>query len=103
MDGRDIGTVVLPNADLKIFLTASKEARAQRRYRQLSKDGKSNVSFQEILDSISKRDYNDTHRANSPLVPAKDALKFDNSDLDLWETIDIFLYMIKERVNVESK
>ncbi len=103
MDGRDIGTVVLPNADLKIFLTASKEARAQRRYRQLTKDGESSVSFQEIVDSISKRDYNDTHRTNSPLIPAKDALKFDNSELDLWETIDLLLRIIKERVNVESK
>ena len=103
MDGRDIGTVVLPNADLKIFLTASKEARAERRYRQLTKDGDSDVSFQEILNSISKRDYNDTHRANSPLIPAKDALKFDNSKLDLWETINHLLDIIKERVNVESK
>lgn len=103
MDGRDIGTVVLPNADLKIFLTASKESRAQRRYKQLTKDGKSNVSFREIVDSISKRDYNDTHRTNSPLIPAKDALKFDNSDLDLWETINHLLCIIKERVNVESK
>ena len=103
MDGRDIGTVVLPNADLKIFLTASKESRAQRRYKQLTKDGKLNVSFREIVDSISKRDYNDTHRTNSPLIPAKDALKFDNSDLDLWETINHLLCIIKERVNVESK
>lgn len=103
MDGRDIGTVVLPNADLKIFLTASKESRAQRRYKQLTKDGKLNVSFREIVDSISKRDYNDTHRTNSPLIPAKDALKFDNSDLDLRETINHLLCIIKERVNVESK
>ena len=95
MDGRDIGTVVLPNADLKIFLTASKESRAQRRYKQLTKDGKLNVSFREIVDSISKRDYNDTHRTNSPLIPAKDALKFDNSDLDLWETINHLLCIIK--------
>lgn len=103
MDGRDIGTVVLPNADLKIFLTASKEARAQRRYRQLIKNGESNVSFREIVDSISERDYNDTHRANSPLIPAKDALKFDNSDLELRETINFLLRIIKERVNIESK
>lgn len=103
MDGRDIGTVVLPNADLKIFLTASKESRAQRRYKQLTKDGKLNVSFREIVDSISKRDYNDTHRTNSPLIPAKDALKFDNSDLDLRETINHLLRIIKECVNVESK
>ncbi len=103
MDGRDIGTVVLPNADLKIFLTASKEARAQRRYNQLSKSSRDEISFQKVLDSISERDYNDIHRSNSPLIPAKDAVKFDNSELDLWETINHLLYVIKERVDVESK
>lgn len=103
MDGRDIGTVVLPNADLKIFLTSSTEARAKRRYDQLTKNINNKISFQEVFDSISKRDYNDIHRKNSPLAPAKDALKFDNSELSLWETINHLLSVIKERVNIESK
>ncbi|MGN1043322.1 MAG: (d)CMP kinase [Acutalibacteraceae bacterium] len=103
MDGRDIGTVVLPNADLKIFLTSSAEARAKRRYDQLAKNINNKISFQEVFDSISKRDYNDIHRKNSPLAPAKDALKFDNSELSLCETINHLLSVIKERVNIESK
>lgn len=103
VDGRDIGTVVLPNADVKIFLTASVEARAKRRYDQLAKNSNSKISFQEVFDSISKRDYNDIHRANSPLTPAKDAIKFDNSNLSMWETVNHLLSIIKERVSIESK
>lgn len=102
MDGRDIGTVVLPDADIKLFLTASPEVRAKRRYTQLL-EKKENVSYDEILDTINKRDFNDSHRETAPLKPAADAIVFDNSEYTLDETIDMLLKTIKERVSVETK
>lgn len=94
MDGRDIGTVVMPNADVKIFLTASSEIRAERRYKQLSEK----VSYDEILKSIKKRDQNDSNRKICPLKKSEDAIIFDNSSYTLEETSDKLLDIIKERV-----
>jgi len=81
MDGRDIGTVVFPDAELKIFMTASAQTRAQRRFDELQKKG-DNVSFEEVLKNVEERDYIDTHRADSPLVKAANAIKIDNSHLN---------------------
>lgn len=82
MDGRDIGSVVFPNAELKIFMTASPEKRAVRRYKELLDRGEA-VEYDDILENVQKRDYIDSHRAISPLVKADDAIEFDNSDLGL--------------------
>ena len=78
MDGRDIGTTVFPDAELKIFLTASPEIRAQRRYDELKAKGQ-DASLEEILDNVKERDYIDQHREVSPLVQAEDAILLDNS------------------------
>lgn len=86
MDGRDIGTVVLPNADLKIFLTASAEERASRRYLEM-KQKPDCPSYQEILDDIIKRDYDDSHRKISPLKKADDAVEIDTTDMSAEEVI----------------
>jgi len=80
MDGRDIGTVVFPNAELKIFMTASPETRAQRRYEELQSKGDT-VSYEEVLKNVQERDYIDTHRTDSPLVIADNAIEIDNSHL----------------------
>ncbi|TDS14398.1 cytidylate kinase [Maribacter caenipelagi] len=82
MDGRDIGTVVFPSAELKIFMTASPEKRAVRRYKELLDRGE-DVVYEDILENVQKRDYIDSNRAISPLKRAEDAIKFDNSDLGL--------------------
>ena len=82
MDGRDIGTVVLPNADVKIFLTASAEVRAKRRTDELIAKGQTAV-FETVLKEIQQRDYQDTHRPIAPLKMAKDSVKLDTSDLDI--------------------
>ena len=104
MDGRDIGTVILPNADVKFFLTASPKARAHRRYNQLlKKNPNQKIKLNDILNSMNTRDFNDSNRKTSPLVPDKDAIIIDNSSLSLNETVDIFLNAIKERVNIEPK
>ena len=93
MDGRDIGTVVFPNAELKLFLTASPEVRAQRRYDELVGNGEHPV-FAEVLADVNDRDYRDTHRAESPLRQADDAVVIDNSNLtpdeQMKKIIDIF-------------
>lgn len=80
MDGRDIGTVVFPDAELKLFVTARPEVRAQRRYQELLGKGEQ-ITFDEVLANVKERDYRDTHRAESPLRQAEDAILFDNSDL----------------------
>ena len=80
MDGRDIGTVVFPNADLKLFLTASPEVRAERRYKELIGKGEQPV-FEDVLKDVNDRDYRDTHRDESPLKQAEDAVIVDNSDM----------------------
>ena len=80
MDGRDIGTVVFPNAELKLFLTASPEVRAERRFKELQAKGESPV-FEDVLRDTNDRDYRDTHRAESPLRQAEDAVVVDNSEM----------------------
>lgn len=84
MDGRDIGTTVFPDAELKIFLTASPEIRAQRRFDELKAKGQE-ASFEEILENVKERDYLDQHREVSPLVQAEDAILLDNSNLTIVE------------------
>ena len=96
MDGRDICTHVLPNADVKIFLTASLEARAERRLRELLEKGQ-NVTFEEVREDMAKRDYNDSHRENSPLIQAPDAELLDTSDMTLDEAIEAVVSRIKEK------
>jgi cytidylate kinase len=97
MDGRDIGTVVFPNADLKLFMTASTETRAQRRYDELLAKGDA-VSFEEILQNVQERDYIDTHRDDSPLVIAEDAIEIDNSYLSREEQLAVVLELIAEKL-----
>ena len=80
MDGRDIGTIVFPEAELKLFMTASPEVRAKRRFDELKAKGGEPV-FEEVLKDVNERDYRDTHRTISPLRPADDAIIIDNSDL----------------------
>lgn len=94
MDGRDIGTVVFPNADLKIFMTASAETRATRRYKELLQRGH-NLSYQEVLENVISRDHIDSTREDSPLIKAEDAVEFDNSTM----TIDQQLSAIRQLVN----
>jgi len=95
MDGRDIGTVVFPNAELKIFMTASPEIRAQRRYAELSEKGE-NVNFEEILANVEGRDKIDSTRAVSPLKQAADALILDNSNLSREEQLEWTINKVKE-------
>ncbi len=90
MDGRDIGTVVFPDAELKLFMTASAEKRAQRRYKELLKRGEK-VTFEEVLKNVQERDYIDSTREISPLKKADDAIVFDNSDMGLDEQFDRIL------------
>lgn len=97
MDGRDIGTVVLPDADVKIFLTASPEARAERRYKELQEKGM-DASYEEVLADMVKRDYDDSHRALAPLKQADDAILCDTSDIDLQQSIDLIINTIKENI-----
>lgn len=97
MDGRDIGTVVLPNADVKIFLTAKPEIRAKRRYDELISKGK-NVTFEEVLNDLNQRDYNDSHRTAAPLRQAADAVLADTSELDFKQSVDLVCGLIKERL-----
>jgi cytidylate kinase len=87
MDGRDIGSVVFPDAELKIFMTASPEKRAYRRYKELLDRGET-VTYKDVLENVEKRDYIDSHREFSPLMKAKDAVEFDNSDMGLKEQFE---------------
>lgn len=93
MDGRDIGTVVFPDAELKIFMTASPETRAQRRFDELQSKGQ-NVPFEDVLKNVQQRDYIDTHREDSPLVIAEDAIEIDNSHLTREEQFEIVLDLV---------
>ncbi len=93
MDGRDIGTVVFPNAELKLFITASPEIRAQRRYKELTKRG-DKVDFNEVLKNVQERDYVDSHRKDSPLLKAQDAIEIDNSTLTLEEQYEKIMYLV---------
>lgn len=97
MDGRDIGTVVLPNATVKIFLTADPKVRAQRRWKELQARGNTD-SYEQVLQEVIQRDYNDTNRAIAPLRQAEDALLVDTSDLSLEESITLLLKTVKEGI-----
>lgn len=101
MDGRDIGTVILPNAQLKIFLTASAEIRAKRRYDELIARG-TPVDYDQLLQEIIQRDYNDSHRETAPLKPAEDAVLLDSSDLTLEEVVDRIVGMAQAAAAKEA-
>lgn len=96
MDGRDIGTVVFPNAELKLFLTAAPEVRAERRFLELQAKGESPV-FENVLADVNDRDYRDTHRAESPLRQAEDAVVVDNSNMTREEQMDYIIRVFRER------
>lgn len=98
MDGRDIGTVVLPNADVKIFLTASPEDRAKRRYEEHMSKGQV-VDFNQLLEEIKQRDYNDSHRAIAPLKQAEDAIYVDTSGNTLEQSIEQITNIVLENLN----
>lgn len=95
MDGRDIGTVVFPDAELKIFMTASPSTRAQRRYDELQTKGQ-DVSYEDVLKNVQERDYIDTHRNDSPLRIAEDAIEIDNSFLNREEQFEAVLDLVNE-------
>ncbi len=97
MDGRDIGTVVLPGAEMKFYLTATPEARAKRRYLEFVQKGEK-PDFDALLTEIIQRDYNDSHRAVAPLRRAEDAILVDNTEMTLHETLGQFLALIKEKL-----
>ncbi len=99
MDGRDIGTVVLTKANVKIFLTASAEVRAQRRTEELKAKGQK-ADFDRILKEIQQRDYQDTHRELAPLKMAKDSIKVDTSDLDIDGVVAAIMAIVKEKIPV---
>ena len=99
MDGRDIGTVVLPNADVKIFLTASAEVRAKRRTDELIAKGQTAV-FETVLKEIEQRDYQDTHRPIAPLKMAKDSVKLDTSDLDIEGVVSAMREIIGKKISL---
>lgn len=97
MDGRDIGTVVLPDAKVKIFLTASPESRAKRRYDELIQKGM-DVKYEDVLNDMKQRDYNDSHRAVAPLKPADDAILLDTSGFELERSVALIIKTIKENI-----
>lgn len=101
MDGRDIGTVVLPDADLKIFLTASADERASRRYMEL-KEKADCPTYEEIRADIIKRDYNDSHRAIAPLRQAEDAVLVDTTDMGFHEVCEEILSLIRDRLELDD-
>ncbi len=96
MDGRDIGTVILPDAEVKIFLTAKAEIRAKRRYDELTAKGV-DVKFEDVLNDLNTRDYNDSHRAEAPLKQAEDAVLLDTSEYDFEQSVEAVIKLIKER------
>ena len=102
MDGRDIGTVVFPDAELKIFMTASPITRSERRFKELQGKG-DNVTFDEVLKNVEERDYIDTHREDSPLLKAKDAIEFDNSNISKQEQFQKVLKLIPIKSCFDSK
>ncbi len=97
MDGRDIGTVVLPDAKVKIFLTASPEERATRRYKELIEKG-TDVKYEDVLAELIERDYNDSHREIAPLKPAEDGVILDTTGLSLEESIASIVKIVKENI-----
>jgi cytidylate kinase len=101
MDGRDIGTVVFPNADLKLFMTASSQTKAQRRFDELLEKGQQ-VTYAEVLQNVQERDYIDTHREDSPLVKAEDAIEIDNSDLTKKEQFELVMELVNEELGASN-
>ena len=99
MDGRDIGTVVLPDAQVKIFLTASAECRAKRRYNDYILTGNTDESYEKILADIKERDYNDSHRAIAPLKPAEDSVVIDTSNDTLEESVQRIISTVNSILN----
>ncbi len=99
MDGRDIGTVVLPKADVKIFLTATPEVRAQRRFEELKAKG-SHDSYDQVLQELLKRDYQDTHREIAPLKMARDSIKLDTSDMDTEDVVAAIRRIVHEKTGL---
>lgn len=97
MDGRDIGTVVLPQAEVKIFLTASPETRAMRRFKELQEKGDPDT-YEAVLADLKQRDYNDSHRAVAPLKPAEDSVLVDTSALTLPQSVEKVIEVIKEKL-----
>jgi len=97
MDGRDIGTVVFPEAELKIFMTANAEVRAKRRYDELKEKG-DEITFEEILKNVQERDFMDTTREDSPLIKAADAIEIDNSEVNQEDQFNIILQLAKDRI-----
>ena len=101
MDGRDIGTVILPNADVKIFLTASSEARAERRYNELVAKGQ-NVKYEDVLSEMNQRDLADSTRAAAPLKAADDAILFDNSGYTFEGSVEHVIKLITEKTEAKK-
>lgn len=97
MDGRDIGTVVFPEAELKLFMNASSKTRAQRRFDELAEKGQ-HVTFEEVLHNVEERDYIDTHREDSPLVKAADAIEIDNSAMSKTEQFELVLKLVQDKI-----
>ena len=97
MDGRDIGTVVFPDAELKIFMTASAEKRARRRYEELLERG-DEVSYAEVLENVLERDHIDSTREDSPLIKAQDAIEIDNSEMNLEDQFHTIFQLAKDRI-----
>ena len=98
MDGRDIGTVVLPQAQVKIFLTASAQCRAKRRYKDYLAAGNTKESYEQILADIQQRDYNDSHRAVAPLKPAEDSVIVDTSDDTLEQSVEKITAVVNSKI-----
>ncbi len=99
MDGRDIGTVIFPNAEVKIFLTAGNQARAERRHKELVEKGE-NVTLEKVLSDMETRDVNDRTRKEAPAIPASDAIFLDNSGLSIEDTVYAALKIIKDRIEL---
>ena len=98
MDGRDIGTVVFPNAEIKFFMTASADKRAKRRYKELLDRGDENITYERVLKNVESRDYIDSTRLDSPLVKADDAIAIDNSDMGLEEQFERVFSLVSSRM-----
>ena len=98
MDGRDIGTVILPNAQVKIFLTADVKVRAERRYKELIEKGQT-VSFEEVLEDMKVRDYNDSNRPIAPLKQSDDAVLADTTNLTFEESLELLIKIAREGIS----
>ncbi len=101
MDGRDIGTVVFTDAELKLFITAEPNVRAQRRFEELKDKGKG-TTFEEVLANLTKRDFIDSNRADSPLFKAPDAIEIDNSKINQVEQLELIMKLVNERIGLKA-